>query len=369
MIEFIEIKGYKSIKNMRLELQPINILIGSNGAGKTNFISFFKLIKALYNQQLRRLVIEEGVDNLLYFGRKITQRLEGKLIFSKDERYNNAYKFILAQTREGGLFFEKEGSGYKVSIDDDESGYQYYDSHQESIIRDSDATRDSFLRGYLSGVQVFHFHDTTETSPMRKNCEIEDNHYLKSDGRNLPAILYLIKENHPKTYKRIVKTVQSVAPYFQDFILQPSRIKGKQTYIELRWKEKSDVDSNFSAYQLSDGTLRFIALTTLLLQPTLPGIIIIDEPELGLHPQAITKLAGMLQIASEESQIIVATQSVNLVDCFEPEDVIAVDRDAKENQSVFNRLQSDQLNLWLGDHSLGELWTRNIIDSAQPFAK
>ncbi|MEZ4827847.1 MAG: AAA family ATPase [Bacteroidia bacterium] len=369
MIELIEIKGYKSVKNLRLELRPINIFIGSNGAGKSNFISFFRLIQSIYNQQLRRFVLEEGVDNLLHFGRKVTKKLEGKIIFSSDQKYNNAYKFALAQTKEGGLFLEREGSGYMVSYDDDVRGYKYYDNLPESIIQESDATRDTYLKNYLSGLQIFHFHDTTETSPLRKGCEQEDNQYLKSDGRNLPAILFLIKELHPKTYTRIVKTIQSVAPYFQDFILQPSKSKGKQTYIELRWKEKSDAESNFSAYQLSDGTLRFIALTTLLLQPDPPPVIIIDEPELGLHPQAITKLAGMIQVASEESQVIVATQSVNLVDCFKPEDIIAVDRDSKENQSVFKRLASDLLIQWLNDFSLGELWTKNIIDSAQPFSR
>ncbi len=149
--------------------------------------------------------------------------------------------------------------------------------------------------------------------------------------------------------------------------MEPSKLNEKE--IELRWIEKGDEESNFSAYQLSDGTLRFIAISTVLLQPTPPSVIIIDEPELGLHPFAIAKLAGMIQLASSKAQLIVSTQSVSLIDYFEPEDIIAVDRNKEQKQSVFMRLNNENLKLWLEDYSLGDLWQRNIINSAQPFIK
>jgi predicted ATPase len=367
MIEYIEIKGFKSIKHLELELKPINVFIGSNGAGKSNFISFFKLLHAIFNQRLQRFVIEEKADNLLHFGRKFTEQLYGKLIFSSDNRYNNAYWFRLVQDSSGGLFIENDASGYQVKRTNDEAGYVIRANSEESIIPSSVAFRDQFLRKYLSNIQIYHFHDTSATSLLRRGCDLKDNSVLKSDGRNLPAFLYLMKMKHPKKYMRLVKVIQSVAPYIDEFILAPDSIT--ETEIELRWKEKSDAESNFSAYQFSDGTLRFIALATVLMQPNPPGVIVIDEPELGLHPQAIQKLAALMEAASENTQLIISTQSVNLVNCFKPNDIITVDRSISQEQSIFNRLNADKLQLWLQDHTLGDLWERNIINSAQPFAK
>lgn len=367
MIEYIKIEGYKSIKSMELELRPINVFIGSNGSGKSNFISFFKMIHAIFNRQLQRFVIEEKADNLLYFGRKTTEELYGKLIFTSDGKNNNGYWFRLAQTNEGGLFIEQESSGFNVSPENDSYGYYGSANIEESYIPGSASFRDSYLREYLSNLQIYHFHDTSSTSMLRRACDINDNNILKTDGRNLPAFLYYLKQEHPKRFQRLKKTIQSVAPYIIHFILEPKKLNPNE--IELRWVEKGDLNSNFSAYQFSDGTLRFIALATVLLQPDPPGVIIIDEPELGLHPQAIIKLAGLIEAASAETQIILSTQSVNLVDCFQPEDIVTVDRSTEENQSIFKRLDNEALKAWLQDHTLGELWERNIINSAQPFAK
>lgn len=369
MIEYIKIEGYKSIKKMELKLTPINILIGSNGSGKSNFLSFFKLLRAIFNRQLQHFVMEEKADNLLYFGRKSTEHINGKIIFTKDKTSNNAYNFRLAPTQDGDLFIEYEGSGYNVSKDDDSLNYYYNYAIKESEIGSRGTYRNNYLSDYLSGIQVYHFHDTSNTSWLRKSSDIEDNKILKPDGRNLAAFLYKLKENHLIIYNRIVKTVQSVAPFIYDFILEPSETKGRENSIELRWIDRNDLNTNFSAYHFSDGTIRFIALATVLLQPNPPSVIIIDEPELGLHPLAISKLAGMIQVASQKAQIIASTQSVTLVDCFTTEEIITVDRDENEKQSTFNRLKSEDLALWLNDHSLGELWARNIINAAQPFTK
>lgn len=368
MINYLEIKGYKSIRNLELELKPINILIGSNGVGKSNFVSFFKLINAIFNSRLQKYITEEGVDNILYFGRKNTEIMSAKMIFSDNEGINNnSYYFGLSQTNEGGLYIDFEGSGYNVTKDNDNSNYFYNTNIKESRYAIADHKRHRILQNYISSLQVFHFHDTSTTSLLRKECDIDDNLYLKQDGRNLPAFLYLLKTNNQKVYNRIEKTVQSIAPYIDRFIIQPSRLN--ETEIALRWVDKGDSESNFSAYQLSDGTLRFIALATLLMQPNPPSVIIIDEPELGLHPFAIGKLAGMMQSASKKSQIIVATQSPGLISHFSPEDVVVIDKSAEENQTVFHRLQSEDLNVWLQEYTLGDLWERNIINSAQPFIK
>jgi len=214
---------------------------------------------------------------------------------------------------------------------------------------------------------VFHFHDTSSTSYLRRSCDINDNRFLRQDGRNLPAFLYYLQVKEPIIFKRIVKVIQSVASYIDRFILEPGIINERE--IELRWVDKGDLSSNFSAYQLSDGTLRFIALTTLLMQPNPPQVIIIDEPELGLHPFAINKLAAMILSASSKAQIIIATQSPGLLNHFAPEDILVMDKSISENQTVFNRLDPVKLNIWLEDFTMGDLWERNIFDAAQPFNK
>jgi predicted ATPase len=369
MIDYLKIEGFKSIRQLEIKLLPVNLLIGGNGSGKSNFVSFFKLINAIFSKNFQQYVIEEKADNILYFGRKRTAVMKGKLIFTKDGKNNNAYSFSIAQTKEGGLFLGKEGSGYNVKLDNDQLNYFYKESLSESTIATDESFRNKFLRRYISSLQVFHFHDTSSTSLLRRECDLNDNAFLRQDGRNLPAFLYLLKANHPKVFSRIVKTVQSVAPYIAELVIEPKRLKSKKEEIELRWIDKGDLQSSFSAYQLSDGTLRFIALAALLMQPNPPAVIIIDEPELGLHPFALAKLAGMMQSASQETQIIVATQSPGLISHFSPEDIIVVDRNESEAQSIFRRLDSSSLSQWLEDYSLGDLWERNIIDSAQPFAK
>jgi predicted ATPase len=172
---------------------------------------------------------------------------------------------------------------------------------------------------------------------------------------------------HPKIYNRIEKNIQSIAPYISKLVLEPNPMDEKK--IALRWVDAGDPESSFDAYQLSDGTIRFIALATLLTQPTPPSVIIIDEPELGLHPFAIAKLAGMIQAISSKAQIIVATQSPGLINHFTPEDVIVMDRSVSENQSIFSRLSTESLKIWLEEFTLGDLWERNVINAAQPFNK
>jgi putative recF/recN/SMC N domain protein len=347
MLSRVIIDGYKSIQHTDVELRPINILIGSNGVGKTNFISFFKLINIIYEQRLHNYTMQNSAERLFHYGLKQTSELKGYLAFE-----DNAYEVRLQARDNGSLFIAEERSYYQSSSFN-------VSNIDESQIKNSSTYRDRWLRDYLQSYKIFHFHDTSKGAPLRSSANINDNRYLKTDGSNLPAFLFMLQEKYPKTLRRIELTIRSVMPYFGNFSLAPSLLDESQ--INLQWSDIENNEKYFDANDLSDGSIRFIALATLLLQPILPKVIIIDEPELGLHPTAIVKLAGMIKsVASRGCQIIVSTQSVNLINNFDAEDIITVDR--KDKQSTFNRLNNDTLQHWLNDYSLGELWTKSIIN-------
>ena len=357
-MESIDIKGFKSIKELHLPLKPINILIGGNGSGKSNFLSFFELLQNIYRKNLQGYVaLNGGVDKFLYNGSEVTQEIEGKLTFP-----TNTYSFILKKS-ENSFVFSKEILGYDGSYTND---FEVSNFSTETYLHSLGIPRAQYIKRYLEEVRKYHFHDTGKNSPFHKMSNIRTDYlHLYSNGSNIAALLYKIKQDkeegeESKVYQRILRTIQSVAPYFLDFILKPN----ENDYIELLWCNKFS-EQVYNSYNFSDGTLRFIALTVLLLQPKLPKTIIIDEPELGLHPFAIAKLSGLIKSASQrDCQIIVATQSVELINYFKHEDVITVDY--KNGESIFERLNEKSLAIWLEDFSLGELWKGNFING-QPF--
>jgi predicted ATPase len=351
----IEIKGYKSIKELDLPLQAINIFIGANGSGKSNFLSFFDFLKQIYNRTLQEYVALKGVDTFLHKGDKVTDQISAHLTFNEV----NGYSFTLKKG-DSGLVFTKEGMWFK---DDSETPnmIDIASYAHESNLRFNTMRRAEFIRNYLNNLAKYHFHDTGENAPFNKESNIEnDKFHLYESGSNLAAFLFTIQNENSIVYNLIVKTIQTIAPYFLDFFLKPE-VNGN---IKLRWQSKHS-SAIYGVNDLSDGTIRFIALSVLFLQPNLPQTIIIDEPELGLHPSAIAKLAGLIKsIAAKGCQVILATQSTDLISHFAPEDIITVDQ--INGESVFERLNSETLSQWLEDYTIDDLWKRNIIDSGQP---
>lgn len=359
MIEQLFIENYKSIRNAKIELRNLNVLIGSNGVGKSNFISFFELLQALLNQRLGSYILSRGgIDRILYQGRKHSGYLRSLIDFQN----TNAFFFELKPAVGEKAFIEYTGDYFNTlgeSTKDYEKKWNkttWDKAVEESEIISSVKWRAGYLRAFLKSFTVYHFHDTSNTSPMRQTCKISDNENLRHDASNLAAYLYRLQETEPQTFKLIEGVVRSIAPYFKGFKLNPSRLSPDQ--ITLEWEE-TESDMYLDANSLSDGTLRFIALATLLLQPNQPETIIIDEPELGLHPTAINKLAALVRKASLKKQIILATQSVNLVNCFTPEDIIVVDR--KDRQTTFNRLNTEELATWIDEYNIGDIWEKNVI--------
>lgn len=361
MIEQVIIKNFKSIRDLELPLQRLNILIGSNGVGKSNLISFFELAKAIIEQRFGSYTLDKGgIDNLLYRSRKESDCIKGLLDFNN----TNAFFFELRPSQSNKGYIEKSGDYFNsrgYNSKEYEKGWHktMWDSAvEESCILEKPQWRAGYIRQHFKSFTVYHFHDTSSKSPMRGECNINDNESLRDNGSNLAAYLYRLQQTDEKAFKLIEGVIRSIAPYFKQFKLRP--LPTNPDRITLEWEE-NDTDMYLNGYSFSDGTLRFIALATLLLQTNAPQVIIIDEPELGLHPAAINKFAEMIKRASINSQIILSTQSTNLVNHFEPEDIIVVDR--KDGQSTFKRLKEEDLKIWLDDYeySLSEVWEKNII--------
>ena len=343
--------GYKSIAQCDLELGSLNVLIGANGAGKSNFIGFFRLINRVLDQQLQVYVSEAGgPDALLHFGRKKTEELKADLYFG-----NNGYKFRLKPTQDNRMMFAHEALWWNVQGD-----WRPTSGHFESYAEEQKRRTQIYQHVVpaMRSWRIYHFHDTSHSALVKQFHGINDNEYLRDDARNLAAFLYRLKQHHEAQYRRIVKSIQMVAPFFGDFHLRPA-VDNKES-IQLEWTEAGQ-DVPFNASALSDGTLRFICLATVLLQPEefMPATILIDEPELGLHPFAIAVLGAMMKSAAQRHQLIASTQSVELVNEFDAEDLIVVDK--QSGASTFNRPNVAALQEWLTEYSLGELWKKNIL--------
>ena len=350
MLDRVTIRGFKSIRALDdFPLRALNVLIGANGAGKSNFIAFFELLARMSEQRLDYFVEEhDGPDALLFGGRKRTRRIETKLTAGA-----NSYECSLAPM--GRRFMLESQTTWSGPPDARTAPGEK--RHEDSVAEVADRL-DLDLPGLALGRwRLYHFHDTSTASPIRQAQATRDNLRLKPDAGNLAPFLRLLRERHSTEYRRVVDAVRLAAPFFREFVHRDD--PGER--IELEWTEATDPDTVRGPRQFSDGTLRFICLATLLLQPSRlqPMTILIDEPEIGLHPYALNVLAALLRQASGSRQVIVSTQSADLVSELDPADVVVVSR--RNGESVFERLDPDRLRDWLEDYALGDLWKMNIL--------
>lgn len=364
-LKSISLHGFRSIRRLAdFELKPLNVLIGANGSGKSNFSNFFRMLGQIAANGLQLWTARQGgASALLSDGPGVTPELTFHLALASETSGQYDYKVTLIHSAGDTFVFAKES--YLGPLPDSPSsgrlGAAWLEGgHREALLLDGTDSRRS-LRQVLQSYRVYQFHNTTETARIRQRAQLHDGDSLKEDGGNLAAVLYRYKTASQKYYQRIVETLRQVVPCFADFHLEPDGDS-----LLLRWRERG-TDVTFGPHQASDGTLRLMALTTLLLQPraALPPALILDEPELGLHPAAITLVAGLLRTAARDCQVIVATQSIPLLDQFDVGDVVTVNRRGRE--SVFERPDPERLREWLEAYSLGELWQKNVL-TAGPFA-
>lgn len=353
--ETISISGYKSIRSLvDLHLSSgLNVLVGANGAGKSNFLRFFEMLGHVMDpaRGLQRYVAARGrADAFLFRGMKTTTEITARIAFGL-----NAYEFTLRTAEDRSLFFEMEkapfdGPIYGAIKNDQGTG------HLESRLatKDSPSKAEKLARDAIRSWRVHHFHDTSPSAGMMGLSNIADCRHLHADAANIAAFLLNLSERHPRHFRRIEETVRQVAPFFGAFVLD-EQSPGKT---QLLWRDRH-AETVYYPSQLSDGTARYICLATLLLQPEPPPSILIDEPELGMHPVAIGLVASLLGEAAERSQIIVSTQSVTLLDHFEARDLIVVDQ--RDGESVITRPDVEAIERWMEVYSLGQIWIRNHI--------
>ncbi len=359
-LDHIELSGFKSIRELKLDLGPLNVFIGANGSGKSNFIALFEVLNNMVAGNFQLYVAKKGgAESLLYYGQKSTEKIQIRLDFGP-----NAYGCVWIPTANDTLVFEEEISYYHSHGHPTPYSCQVGSGHLESKLSRvawyKPRNVESYVLDNLKSWVVYHFHDTSDSAPVKKSRDINDNLYLRPDAANLAPFLYLLSRTKREHYEAIRDTIRLVTPFFDDFVLRPN--PENENMIRLEWREKGS-DFPFQAYHLSDGTLRFICLATLLLQPEMPSTILIDEPELGLHPYAIVVLASLMRSATKRTQLIISTQSVSLVNQFDAEDLLVVNRKEHDHryETLVERVDPDKLATWLEEYALGELWEKNVL--------
>ena len=360
-LQAISIRGYKSIPYLQpltWELGNVNILLGANGAGKSNIISFFTMLNYMMSKSFSTYVEMSGTSHaLLHYGAKKTPTMSGELTFA-DRKSIDTYHFTLANATPDRLIITEERITWHRKGEKKPYEVDLNTNFKESALAQSADPVAKSIHQMLSSCKVYQFHDSSAEGPLRHVCPVETSNYLQSHGNNLPSFLLFLRENYPLSYQRIVEYVRDVVPPFQEFYLEPTN-----KFVSLRWSDNSATDYRFNAYQFSDGSIRFIALATLLLQPpqTMPRVIILDEPELGLHPYAISQLAEMIKDASLHAQIIISTQSKDLVDYFDIDNISIVEMNKETQSTTLTHLSNEEYLLWLQQYSISELWDKNII--------
>lgn len=350
-LDKLTIKGFKSIKELvDFEVRDLNVLIGANGSGKSNFVEVFKMVTAEHWSEY--ITKNGGANAFLFNGIKETEEIN--LCFGIKEA---CHEFLLELTADDRFMAWPDHSRLPIPPIASILG-TVFSKKPITLANTSIGSEVDTFTISIPNWTVYHFHDTSYTAGMRRYEIIQDNEYLRSDAANIAPFLLKLREKHKAAYSQIIDAIRLVTPFFDNFKLTKTEMRPGEEKVRLDWTQKGS-DYPMQPYHFSDGTMRFICLVTALLQPEMPSLIVIDEPELGLHPYAIDILAELMKAASKKTQVIVSTQSPALVDSFEPEDVVVVNR--KEGASTFERLDKKSLKNWLKEYSLGELWRKNVI--------
>ncbi len=360
----LELSGFRSILHQTIEFGDRTVLIGPNGAGKSNLIDFLRMLGFMLGSDsgLATFAGLFGPASALFFdGPKLTPQFAAHIWIATSQG-TNEYRFRVAYGAGESLIFLEEACRFSARVRPSHSPRWINlgtGGHRLPALLHMEGTGNSrtqkTILELLRRVRVYQFHDTSREARIKQESAVEDNRYLREDAGNIAPFLLRLREQYDRAYRRIIETVRLIAPFFDDFVLEPQNGR-----VSLRWREIGS-DFEFGPHQGSDGTLRATCLVTLLLQPpeTMPPVLVVDEPELGLHPFALHIVAGLLKAASASHQCILATQSPQLLDEFESDDLVVVER--PERASVFRRPKGEDLEQWLDDYTLSDLWNMNVL--------
>ena len=370
MIESVHVRGFRSLSDVKISgLPQATVLIGANGSGKSNIMRFFEMLSwMLRTQRLGEFIASQGgADDQLFRGNRVTPKIEAEIAIQTTSA-RNEYGFKLSYAHPDRFIFSEEAFRFSEHDYPTEAPWQYLDSgHLEAKIIEASqpfgyyytnfySTSASAIVNLLRNCSVYQFHDTSDASAFKNNWQVSEGHQLRRHGGNLAAVLYRLEQQDIKRYELICRQIGRILPGFDRFVLEEDYGR-----VLLRWKAKWS-DKTFGPHLTSDGSLRFFALVTLLNLPAemLPNVILLDEPELGLHPAAVAIIGGMIRSLSNERQVIVATQSPLLVDSFNLDEIYVLD--LEDGQTKCRRLDADEYQLWLEDNfTPGDLWRQNAF--------
>ncbi len=362
-IKTLYISGFRNLKEVRdLELSRLNVLIGGNGAGKSSFLRFFEMLSAMHRSgRLQDFVLDHGGgDDQLFMGAKTTPEIKAHMAWTAE---SGDYDYALRLSHAAGdtLKIAEEKYRFVPVLTNDRRPYQTLPSpSMESRLKDQPDPVAQSVRRLLQRCAVFHFHDTSMSASVNKRWDVADNFCLRPDGGNLGAVLLDLKTNDVLRYNLIISQVQRVFPALDDFVLEP--VNGKVLFC---WKSRF-TDKTMGSYLTSDGTLRLFFLVTLLNLPAdrLPSLLLIDEPELGLHPQAVELVAAMVKRVAQVKQVIIATQSPLMLDCFAPDNIIVAE--SCGGAAELRRLERQEYERWLAeDYLLSDWWMTRSVGGLQ----
>lgn len=356
----VSIRGFRSLKSVEnLPLPQLSVLIGANGVGKSSFIRFFEMLGwMLRSQRLQDFVIlHGGGDDQFFMGSRTTPEIHAELTI-ETEMGRNDYRFTMAHLSAGDtLMLTEEAYRFSAPQKGPGAGWSRLQNlGRESSLPEQNNRTAQTLVWLLRQCATFQFHDTSAKASIRQRWDVGDSARLRSDGGNLAAVLLDLKERDHPRYRQIVRQIQRVFPTLDDFVLEPVSDK-----VLLRWRSKYS-DKTFGAHLTSDGSLRLFCLITLLSMPSerLPDVLFLDEPELGLHPHAITLIAEMMKRVAQTRQVFIATQSPFMVDCFALENIIVAESD--NGATNLRNLPRDKYQSWLDDdYQVSDIWLKTPI--------
>ena len=359
-IKSVTIEGFRSLRSIQnLELPQLAVLIGANGAGKSTLIRFFEMLSwMLKSKSLQEFVLRQGGgDDQFFMGARKTPRIHAELCLETASGLND-YRFDLAHLSAGDSVMVMN-EAYRYSAHGIPTKAKWTEiaavGKESSLLEQKHKTAKTIVN-LLRQCSTYQFHDTSPNAAIHNRWDITESFRLRSDGGNLAAVLLNLRSTDGKRYALIVKQIRRVLPAFKDFVLEQEAGK-----VLLRWVGQQS-DKVFGSHLTSDGSLRLFCLLTLLNMPPerLPDVMLFDEPELGLHPHAVSLVAEMFKRLSKKRQIFLATQSPYLVDCFELENIIIAS--ANQGETLLRNLPRAQYQAWLDDeYQLSDIWLKQVV--------